>query len=238
MMKIAVSTENGLVSAHFGRCPAYTLIDVQGGKEISRLEIPNPGHRPGFLPGFLAEKGVDCIIAGGMGPRAQELFAQNKIEVIIGVQGPVDEAVTKFLNNELQSGQDLCDHQHGEGHQCGESSEPQGAHLMQGGKICLTAKHQSMEAEIDPRFGRAAYFLILDPFSQQVEAVKNPYLEQAHGAGIRSAQMLVEKNVKIVLTGQVGPKADQVLKAAGVQIVTNTTGTVGEAIKNLAEGIK
>jgi predicted Fe-Mo cluster-binding NifX family protein len=68
-MRIAISTDQGYVSAHFGRCPSYTIIDIKEGQILNREEIPNPGHQPGFLPQFLSERGVNCIIAGGMGPR-------------------------------------------------------------------------------------------------------------------------------------------------------------------------
>ncbi|MBU1186282.1 MAG: hypothetical protein KJ908_05250, partial [Acidobacteria bacterium] len=88
------------------------------GTITSRLEIENPGHQPGFLPCFLAEKGVDVVIAGGMGPRAQDLFTQNGIKHIRGVQGKVEDVIQAFLKNELQSGDDLCSHPHDHG-ECG-----------------------------------------------------------------------------------------------------------------------
>jgi predicted Fe-Mo cluster-binding NifX family protein len=94
-----------------------------------------------------------------------------------------------------------------------------------------------MDSDIDPRFGRAAYFHILDPTTQQIEIVTNPFLEEAQGAGIRTAQMLADKGVRIILTGRVGPKADQVLQAAGVQVISGTEGTVREAIQNFALGV-
>lgn len=77
-MRIAVATENGQVAQHFGRCPEYTLLDVESGQIRSKVVIPNPGHQPGFLPPYLAEKGVSCIIAGGMGPSAQDLFDRHR----------------------------------------------------------------------------------------------------------------------------------------------------------------
>lgn len=238
-MKIAISTESGAVSAHFGRCPTYTLVNIENGEIVAREEISNPGHRPGFLPGYLAEKGVDTIIAGGMGPRAQDLFAQNNITAIIGVQGPVDDVLAKFLAGELEPGQDLCDHQHeGEQHACGEAADPEPVAIPLEAKICLTAQSKEWDAQMDPRFGRAPYFLLLDPVNQQIEAVQNPYLQDAQGVGIRSAQLVVDKGVKVLLTGQVGPKADQVLRAAGVQIITGVTGTVREAVQGFIQGMK
>ncbi len=85
-MKIAISTDQGYVSAHFGRCISYTIVEIKEGKVLSKEEIPNPGHQPGFLPEYLFEKGVNCIIAGGMGPRAQGLFAQKNILPVITME--------------------------------------------------------------------------------------------------------------------------------------------------------
>ncbi len=237
-MKIAISTENGAVSAHFGRCPAYTVVDIEEGIVKNREEIPNPGHQPGFLPGYLADKGVECIIAGGMGPRAKDLFAHKNITTLTGIQGTIDQVLDKFLKNELEAGKDLCDHHHGPGHTCEEGPAAKPTPIPPGAKICLTAKHNTLEAEMDPHFGRAPYFLILDPEVQQIEAIRNPYAEEAQGAGIRAAQMLADKGVRILLTGQVGPKADKVLQAAGIQIISGATGTVKEAIQNLVQGVR
>ena len=117
-MKIAVATEDNTVAPHFGRCPGYTLVEVEGGKVREQKVIPNPGHEPGFLPGYLARLGVTCIIAGGMGPRAQALFAEEKIETIAGITGPVARAVDDYLAGNLKPGASMCDHPHG-GHDCG-----------------------------------------------------------------------------------------------------------------------
>lgn len=107
-MKIAISTDNGTVSAHFGRCPEFTLLEMEGNRVIKREVVPNPGHEPGFLPGFLKKKGVDCIIAGGMGGRAQGLFAENGIRTVMGVTGTIDEVVEKLLSGKLEGGESLC----------------------------------------------------------------------------------------------------------------------------------
>lgn len=109
-LKIAVATSRGEVAEHFGRCPEYTIFTVEDGKITGEMVIPNPGHEPGFLPGYLAEMGVECIIAGGMGPRAQGLFAQRNIETITGVRGPVRSVVAAYLAGRLQTGEDMCRH--------------------------------------------------------------------------------------------------------------------------------
>jgi len=78
--------------------------------------IQNPGHRPGFLPNFLKESGVNVVISGGMGETAQQLFAQNNIDVIVGAEGSCDDVVQQYLKGELKSTGSICrEHQH-EGH--------------------------------------------------------------------------------------------------------------------------
>jgi len=109
-MKIAVATEGNMVSAHFGHCSQYTIYDVDGNKINKKEIIANPGHQPGFLPGYLARLGVNCIIAGGMGPNAQQLFAQNNIATITGVSGRVDDAIQEYLKGNITGGGNLCDH--------------------------------------------------------------------------------------------------------------------------------
>lgn len=118
-MKIAIATDNGHVAQHFGHCAAYTLVELEDNRVIKKELIENPGHRPGFLPGFLARYGVSCIIAGGMGRRAQELFAEQGIESVVGVTGSVEQVIADYLSGNLQPGESLCNHRHGE-HRCSE----------------------------------------------------------------------------------------------------------------------
>jgi predicted Fe-Mo cluster-binding NifX family protein len=236
-MKIAISTDQGYVSAHFGRCQSYTIIEIQEGQILSREEIPNPGHQPGFLPEYLSEKGINCIIAGGMGPRAQGLFAHKNIETIIGVQGAIDDIIQKFIKQELEAGDDLCGHQHGaeEHSPCDHHTEE----ILQpaGTRICITSKGTDLSAEVDPKFGRAQYFLIVDPHSMDFEAIENPNIEAAHGAGIQTAQLISSKNVRAVLTGNCGPNALRVLQSSGIKVITNVSGKAEEALSQYrAEG--
>jgi predicted Fe-Mo cluster-binding NifX family protein len=109
-MRVAVSTDGDMVAAHFGRCEAYTLADIEEAKVVKSETIANPGHEPGFLPGYLAERGVNCIVAGGMGPRAHGLFAEKQIETIVGVSGSVAAALEALARGELKGGESTCDH--------------------------------------------------------------------------------------------------------------------------------
>jgi len=115
-MKIAVSTDGTVVSMHFGRCPFFTIAEIEDGKVIGTNVVPNPGHHPGFLPQFLREQGVSCIIAGGMGQRAQVLFDEAGIRTVMGISGPVANVIEQFASGALQEGQSSCDPGAGRGY--------------------------------------------------------------------------------------------------------------------------
>ncbi|MEW6244668.1 MAG: NifB/NifX family molybdenum-iron cluster-binding protein [Bacillota bacterium] len=117
-MKIAIATDGEMVAPHFGRCDAYTLVEVSDGRVKERNTIENAGHEPGFLPVYLANLGVSCIVAGGMGPKAQSLFAERGIQTLTGVTGRVDDVLDDYLTGALKPGDSLCEHPHGQ-HNCG-----------------------------------------------------------------------------------------------------------------------
>lgn len=111
-MKIAISTENGQVSAHFGHCPHFTIFEINNKQLVKKDILDNPEHQPGFLPGFLKNNGVDCIIAGGMGGRAVELFHSLGIETFTGVEGNVDQVINDYLKGILKDQGSVCSHHH------------------------------------------------------------------------------------------------------------------------------
>ncbi|NMA55458.1 MAG: dinitrogenase iron-molybdenum cofactor [Firmicutes bacterium] len=109
-MKIAVATIDGQVAAHFGHCREFVLYDTEGSHITAKNIVPSPAHQPGALPRFLGQQGVDCVIAGGMGPSAQNLLAQQNISTIIGATGPADEVIKAYLAGNLQLGDSACHH--------------------------------------------------------------------------------------------------------------------------------
>lgn len=243
-MKVAISTDNGFVSPHFGRCPHFTLVTIEAGKVTAKEVISNPGHEPGFLPQFLHQQGVDTIIAGGMGPRAEALFQQVKIRPILGVSGTVDEVTEQLCRDTLEAGKSTCSP--GEGRDYGlEKSvcdnidaEGQVNFHAQGkvkGKVCVSAQGETLEDQVDPRFGRCAWFIIYDFDSGKAEAISNSNVSSPSGAGISSAQQIIDSGAAVVLTGNVGPNAFGVLNAAGIKVMTGAQGiTVKEALKKFA----
>jgi predicted Fe-Mo cluster-binding NifX family protein len=107
-MRVAISTDGDFVSAHFGRCPSFTIIDIEDGKVSKKDVVDNPGHQPGFIPQFLHKKGVNCIVAGGMGMRATGFFNEFGIQAIVGISGKISEVIEKLLKGTLEGGESLC----------------------------------------------------------------------------------------------------------------------------------
>jgi len=103
-------------------------------------------------------------------------------------------------------------------------------------KICVTSEGGNLDSKVDPRFGRCQHFIIVDTDSLEFEAVRNPNIESTGGAGIQSAQLVSSKQVKAVVTGNVGPNAFQTLQAAGIEIFTGASGTIKEAIEKYKRG--
>lgn len=126
MKKIALASEDdcgldGFLSAHFGRCPYYTFVNVEGERIIGLEVVKNPyypNHQPGVIPQFIHSQKANVMIAGGMGPRAIDLFNQFGIDVATGVQGKLKDIVESYLRGEI-NGIVACEH-HGHDHRCGD----------------------------------------------------------------------------------------------------------------------
>ena len=110
-MKIAVASEKNIVTEHFGHCENFNIYEVADNKIVKSESIPNPGHRPGFLPVFLYDKGVNVIISGGIGGGAVDIFNEKGIEVIAGAKGDAREAAEAYIKGELQYTGSIC-HEH------------------------------------------------------------------------------------------------------------------------------
>jgi predicted Fe-Mo cluster-binding NifX family protein len=103
-------------------------------------------------------------------------------------------------------------------------------------KICITSEGKTLDSKVDSRFGRCQNFIFFDTDTGSFEAQENANAQFQGGAGIQSGQLMVSKGVKAVLTGNIGPNAFQTLQAAGVEIFTNASGTVKEAIEKYKKG--
>lgn len=116
-MKIAVASDKKNVSGHFGHCESFEVFETDDTIIKSEKTVPNPGHKPGFLPNFLNDLGVNVIISGGMGGAAVAIFNEHNIEVVIGQKGSSRLAAEMYLKGELESTGSVC-HEHSHADEC------------------------------------------------------------------------------------------------------------------------
>ena len=110
-MKISIPVTNGLLSAHFGHCQQFAMYEIDGKTIVNKTMVSPPPHEPGTFPKWLHEQGATVIIAGGMGSRAQALFAQQNIQVLVGAGcNDPDGLIANFLEGKLETGANACDH--------------------------------------------------------------------------------------------------------------------------------
>ena len=119
VLKIAVAGEGKNVTEHFGHCVNFLIYDAENGQILREESVENPGHRPGFLPNFLADRGVNVIISGGMGGGAVEIFNERNVEVVVGASGDAKTVVEKYLKGELKTTGSIC-HEHQHHGECGK----------------------------------------------------------------------------------------------------------------------
>jgi len=112
-LRYAVPITDGKIAEHFGHCSHFAFFDIDEARNVivKKEMVASPGHEPGLLPAWLAEEGVSVVIASGMGSRAQSLFSENRIEVIIGtLASDPEKAVLDHIKGTLATGDNICDH--------------------------------------------------------------------------------------------------------------------------------
>ena len=110
-LRIAIPCAEGRLAMHFGHCREFALVDVEDGRVARVATAEPPAHAPGVLPAWLQEQGVNVVVAGGMGSRAQALFTQAGIRVVVGAPslGP-EEIARQYVDGTLAAGDNICDH--------------------------------------------------------------------------------------------------------------------------------
>ena len=110
-MKFAIPLAQGVLCGHFGHSEQFAIVDTENGQVKTKELLTPPPHEPGVLPRWLQELGVNVVIAGGMGQRAQDLFNQNGIRVVVGAPNEEPESLIQYyLTGALVTGENICDH--------------------------------------------------------------------------------------------------------------------------------
>ena len=103
-------------------------------------------------------------------------------------------------------------------------------------KLCVSSTGKDVDADVDPRFGRCHYFLIIDTETMKIDVISNESIMTSGGAGIQAAQMVAKTGAKTVVTGNIGPNAFQTLEAAEIKVITGTYGTIKEVVEKYKKG--
>ena len=110
-MKFAIPMAEGKLAVHFGHCKEFAIVHVADGSITETETLTPPPHEPGVLPRWVHDLGVETVIAGGMGHKAQQIFAEHGVKVVTGAPSlPPEQVVTQFLEQSLVTGVNLCDH--------------------------------------------------------------------------------------------------------------------------------
>lgn len=104
-------------------------------------------------------------------------------------------------------------------------------------KICVTSTGESLGSAVDPRFGRCAYFIIVDSDSMEFEVISNTSLNARGGAGIEAAQTVINKGVDVLITGDIGPNASRVFNTSNIKVIVGVSGTVRELVEKYKSGL-
>jgi predicted Fe-Mo cluster-binding NifX family protein len=225
--KIAIAQDGSLVSQHFGHCMSYALFNLEDGKMTRLPDLENPGHEPGKLPRLLAAEGVNIVIAGGMGPRAIDLFEENGIQVILGVSGDLGRAAEAFANGTLTAGTSSCSH---DDHACGGEEHAELEHPAH--IVCISSTGTTLDSPADMKFGRAPYFAMINLAANTASMIQNPFTDAESGVGPKVVQLLASNGVSVLITGRSGVNASAALKAGGIAAYELTEPiTIAEALQ-------
>jgi len=103
-------------------------------------------------------------------------------------------------------------------------------------KIAVSSQGPTLDSQVEPRFGRCLYFMMVNPATLEFEAIANANFELKGGAGIQAAELVVEKGPAVILTGSCGPNARQVIDQAGIRVITGVSGTVSQVVQQFTAG--
>ncbi len=239
-MRLAVATWNGRVSPVFDVARQVEILDVEDGRVDARSVESLPGTDPQAQADRLVALGPRVLICGAVSGQMAGALARARVRVVPFMAGDVEDVILAWQEGTLMEFlMPGC---------CGRMNPCRGRGRGQGGrggrkkkegvmKIAISATGPSMSSSVDPRFGRARCFMVVDAESGASEAHDNEQnLNAAQGAGIQSGETVARLGVHAVITGNVGPKAFRLLNAAQIKVYLCGEGTVAEAVGRFKAG--
>ncbi len=243
-MKVALATWNGRVSPVFDVARQVVLVDVQEGRVVARRVEELPGTEPQAQADRLAQLGPQALICGAISKVMASLLDTASIRVIPFTAGEVEPVLAAWLAGNLPdpalSMPGCCGRRRRNrgGRHCRANAVPWIKEKNEGlMKIIVTGSGDKLTDAVDPRFGRASQFLLVDLETGVTTAHDNAQnLNAAQGAGIQAAETVARLGAEAVITGNVGPKAFRVLSTAGIKIFLVKAGSVADAIEQFKKG--
>lgn len=239
-MRIAIPIWGNRISPVLDVAQQIYLIDLDSRRVHNKLSISLDSKSLSERAVTLKKSGVEKVICGAISEFFYQLLNNQKIEVLPWVTGNIEDVLHAFTSGHIT---DPCFRMPGcfgraqrgrFGRRRGCQTRTSKGEAM---KVTITANGTTFDAEIDPRFGRARYFLLIDPETRELTVYDNQQNQQAAGGvGIQAAESIVNAGASVLLTGHCGPKAFRALQAAGVKIVLGVEGNVKTVVDKFNNG--
>lgn len=243
--RVCIPEYSGRVSPLFDTARDCMIYTMDGGTVMGAKRIALPERGVGSRLDFLSTNGVTSVICSAISRIYSDALIRRGIVLIPGVIGPVEEVISAFGEGKLTVDEYQMPGCRWKGRfrkgLCPDYQAIVPDTFMKGVtgkmKIAITSEGAGAESPVDPRFGRAAGFIIHDTDSGEFQWQDNASgRESQQGAGIVAAKNIVNSGARVLITGHVGPKAFSTLQAAGIEIYSGAGGTVREAVERFNAG--
>lgn len=242
-MKVALATWNGRISPVFDVARQVLVLEVEKGRVVARHEAALPGTEPQVQAYRLVALDPQILICGAISKAMASLLAAVNIRVIPFTAGDVEIVLAAWLAGNLPdpalSMPGCCGRRrrNRDGRRCRVKALPSKEGREGIMKVIVTGSGGKLTDAVDPRFGRASQFIVVDMDSGAVTIHDNAQnLNAAQGAGIQAADTVARLGAQAVITGNVGPKAFRVLSAAGIKVFLVKNGSIADALAQFKKG--
>ncbi len=241
MERVGICHHVGRVSPVFDVASNLQIFDVDNGWAKQREERVLVGQDPYSRAREVSGHGVTTVICGAISQPLQQALHALGVKVIGFVCGSIDEVIAAFVEGRLEDERFLMPGCCGQARRFG-SRQPVGSFddrppKARPVKIAVTSIDGTMEGMVDERFGRCRKLVVYDPRSNTIEVLDNrANTGLAQGAGVQTAENVVNAGAHAVISGDFGPKAFQMLRAAGIEVYSTMSMTVREALSRFEEG--
>ncbi len=240
-MRIAIPVWGNRISPVLDVAREISLFDLERGQVQNEISITLDNESLPDRTIKLSENGVDQVLCGAVSEVFYQILTNQDIKVLPWLTGKTDDVLQAFISGQINKS---CFQMPGCRGQTQRKRQRRGRKSRQlrtnedkKMKVVITANGTTLDAEIDPRFGRARYFLLIDPETKEIVVHDNQQNQQAAGgAGIQAAEIIANAGAEVLLTGHCGPKAFRALEAAGIKIIIDAEGTVNEVINKFRKG--